>query len=307
MGCLSLPLLQRFPAQHMESRAQRFRLLRQGRQAPRASLQNSSPPQSSSSVQTPDCYNSIKEKAVCHWTIKILLVKLTWMHLLLWRTELTFTHGNYLQGVCGLVSHATGGRGARTRTDSVGAFATKNPGQVFDGVWVHQDCPRVNVPKVSKEREIHSQEATHRRYLHDSPCKLCCVDNTQKKKSFLFGNKRDLSDEVQSGLESLNPKVSREFRARCFRSLTPSPGMISLYMWTCLSSRPSLCTTKAEGWNFKESPTVRKWPSILPAQDCVSQCLCNDNDLQSLSECPSLKWRTLEITPKVRTYWTHFV
>lgn len=77
MGCLNLPLLQRFPAQHMESRAQRFRLLRQGRQAPRTSLQNSSLPQSSSSVQTPDCYNSIKEKAVCHWTIKILLVKLT--------------------------------------------------------------------------------------------------------------------------------------------------------------------------------------------------------------------------------------
>lgn len=54
--CLSLPLLQRFPAQHMESRAQRFRLFRQGRQAPRASLQNSSAPHSSSYVQTPDCY-----------------------------------------------------------------------------------------------------------------------------------------------------------------------------------------------------------------------------------------------------------
>lgn len=290
MGCLNLPLLQRFPAQHMESRAQRFRLLRQGRQAPRTSLQNSSPPQSSSSVQTPDCYNSIKEKAVCHWTIKILLVKLTWTHLLPWRTELTFTHGNYLQGVCGLVSHATGGRGARTRTDSVGAFATKNPGQVFDGVGVHQDCPRVNVPKVSKEREIHSQEATRRRYLHDSPFKLCCVDNTQEKKNpFCLATKVTWVTKSKAALNPWIPKVSREFRARCFRSLlTPSPGMISLYMWTCLSSRPSLCTTKAEGWNFKESPTVRKWPSILPAQDCVSQCLCNDNDLQSLSECPSL-------------------
>ncbi|TNN81792.1 hypothetical protein EYF80_007921 [Liparis tanakae] len=51
----SADLRQRFPAQHMASRAQRFLLFRQGRQAPRASLQNSSPSQSSSSVQTPDC------------------------------------------------------------------------------------------------------------------------------------------------------------------------------------------------------------------------------------------------------------
>lgn len=58
---LYTPLLQRFPAQHMESLTQRFRLLRQGRQTPRASLQNSSPPQSSSSVQTADCYNMMKE------------------------------------------------------------------------------------------------------------------------------------------------------------------------------------------------------------------------------------------------------
>lgn len=49
------PLLHRVPAQHIESRAQRFRFLRQGRQAPRTSLQNSSPPQSSSSVQKPGC------------------------------------------------------------------------------------------------------------------------------------------------------------------------------------------------------------------------------------------------------------
>lgn len=64
---LCSPLLQRFPTQHMESLVQRFRLLRQGRQTPRASLQNSSPPQSSSSVQTPDCYNKIKKiKTACH-------------------------------------------------------------------------------------------------------------------------------------------------------------------------------------------------------------------------------------------------
>lgn len=218
MGCLSLPLLQRFPAQHMESRAQRFRLLRQGRQAPRASLQNSSPPQSSSSVQTPDCYNSIKEKAACHWTIKILLVKLTWTHLLPWRTELTFTHGNYLQGVCGLVSHATGGRGARTRTDGVGAFATKNPGQVFDGVGVHQDCPRVNVPKVSKEREIHSKEATRRRYLHDSPFKLCCVDNTQKKNPLCLATKVTWVTKSKAALNPWIPKFPESFEHGAFEA-----------------------------------------------------------------------------------------
>lgn len=80
------PLLQRFPAQHMESRAHRFRLLRQGMQAPRASLQNSSAIQSSSSVHTPDCY-SLKTKEACHTSIEIQNVKLTWAQLLPWRTE----------------------------------------------------------------------------------------------------------------------------------------------------------------------------------------------------------------------------
>lgn len=74
---------------------------------------------------------------------------------------------------------------------------------------------------------------------------------------------------------------------RCCRaSCLPVPWMISLYMWTCLSSRPSLSTTKAEGWNFKECPTVRKWPPILCAQDRVSQCLCNDNEAAE-PQCPS--------------------
>lgn len=48
-----LPLMQRFPPQHMESREQRLRIFRQGRQTPRASLQKSSPSQSSSTAQTP--------------------------------------------------------------------------------------------------------------------------------------------------------------------------------------------------------------------------------------------------------------
>lgn len=186
--------------------------------------------------------------------------------------------------------HAPGGRGARTRTDGVGTFTARSTRQVFDGVGVHQDGPRVNVPKVSKQCEVHSQEAVRWRHLHDSPLKtlLCCKHTKNEKNPFCVGEKWT---EWQSPKRPwiLNPKSFQRVSARCFRScLTRSPGMISLYMWTCLSSRPSLCTTKAEGWNFKESPTVRKWPSILPAQDCVSQCLCNDNDLQSLSVCSSL-------------------
>lgn len=73
------------------------------------------------------------------------------------RTGLTFTHGNYLQGVSGFVSDASRRRSARTGADSVGAFAAENPGQVFDGVGVHWDCPRVNFPKISKQREIRDQ------------------------------------------------------------------------------------------------------------------------------------------------------
>lgn len=83
---------------------------------------------------------------------------------------------NYLQGVCEFVSWATVGRSARTRTNRIGTFATKNPGQIFDGVGVLRDCPSVNFPKVSKEREVQSQEAMRR--LHDSPFKRCLADNT---------------------------------------------------------------------------------------------------------------------------------
>lgn len=51
---------------------------------------------------------------------------------------------NYLQGVSGSVSCASRGGGARTRADSVGAFASEDPWQVLDGVGVHRDGPRVN-------------------------------------------------------------------------------------------------------------------------------------------------------------------
>lgn len=130
------------------------------------------------------------------------------------------------------MSHATGGRGARTRTDSVGAFATKNPGQVFDGVGVHQDCPRVNAPKVSKEREIHSREAMRWRCLHDSPFKLRGVDNTQKKKKIL-------SVWQQRWLEWRSPqrpwipdtKVSREFRRDAFEA--SSLTVVGWSLYTC--------------------------------------------------------------------------
>lgn len=143
------PLLQRFPAQHMESRAHRFRLLRQGMQAPRASLQNSSAIQSSSSVHTPDCY-SLKTKEACHTSIEIKKCQTYLGATSSMAHGATFTHGIYLQGIHGyFVSHSSGGRGARTRTDSVGAFAPRSTGQVLDGVGVHEDGPRVNVPEVS--------------------------------------------------------------------------------------------------------------------------------------------------------------
>lgn len=96
---LCSPLLQRFPAQHMESLAQRFRLLRQGRHAPRASLQNSSPPQSSSSVQTADCCSvrrrktkSAWQKICCRYDRRCHRGAQTW---------LLRTGVNYLQGVYG--------------------------------------------------------------------------------------------------------------------------------------------------------------------------------------------------------------
>lgn len=105
-----------------------------------------------------------------------------------------------------------------------------------------------------------------------------------RKKNPLSGSKNESWVTKSSGALNSDPTEFSDFSARCCRSvLTAGPGMISLYMWTCLSSRPSLSTTKAEGWNFKESPTVRKWPSILSAQGCVSQCLCNDNEPQGLN------------------------
>lgn len=223
------------------------------------------------------------KRVVYDVTVKYLTARSVVAH------RLPFTHGTYLQGVCGLVSDATRGRGTRTRTDSVGAFAPKNTGQVFDGVGVHQDCPRVNFPKVSKECEIHSQEAMRCRYLHDSPVRLCSVDNTQgveKKNPFFLAIKVAWVTESNAALRPEFPSFQRVSDTMLSSLLPPSPGMISLYMWTCLSSRPSLCTTKAEGWNFKESHCTEM--AVFSRGTGVSQCLCNDNDLQSLSACPSL-------------------
>ena len=96
-------------------------------------------------------------------------------------------------------------------------------------------------------------------------CFICCAAYTLREREKKIPCRKWLKWSPIAGLESWNPqKFSREVSARCSRSFLPrSPGMISLYMWTCLSSRPSPSTTKAEGWNFKESPTVRKWPSTL--------------------------------------------
>lgn len=205
--------------------------------------------------------------------------------------------------------HAAGGRGARARADSVGAFIAHSTGQVFDGVGVHQDSPRVNVPKVSKQREIHSQEAVRGRCLHGSPLELCCAANPreEKKNPFCLAENKEVNDKsgkVQSGLENPESQSFQRVSARCSRSLlTLCAGMISLYMWTCLSSRPSCAQQRRRGGISKRSPTVRKWPSILPAQDRISQCLCNDNDLQIRAECPSLSdahWK--QSTSTVRTY-----
>lgn len=197
------------------------------------------------------------------------------------------------------MSHATGGRGARTRTDSVGAFATKNPGQVFDGVGVHQDCPRVNAPKVSKEREIHSHEAMRWRFLHDSPFKLRGVDNTQKKKkSFLFGNKGDLSDEVQRGLESRIPKFPESFGAMLSKPAR-SQSWDDLFIHVDLFVFPPLAVhNKDGGVEFQREPHCTEMAVYSPCTGARFKCLCNDNDLQSLSECQSLSDAHWKLYPK---------
>lgn len=144
--------------------------------------------------------------------------------------HLTFTHGIYLHGVCGFMSHATGGRGARTRTDSVGAFATKNPGQVFDGIGVHQDCPRVNAPKVSKEREIQSRKAVR---LHDSPFKLRDADKKQEKKNpFCLATETTWVTKSKAALNPGHQSFQRVW-ARCFRGLLGSLSAMGWSLYTC--------------------------------------------------------------------------
>lgn len=81
---------------------------------------------------------------------------------LLWSKKLTFTHQGvyYLQGVWGqLLPRDTGGWRARTWADRVGAFARWRAGRVFDQVGVFRHNTWINVSKVSKQRDAHSQVA----------------------------------------------------------------------------------------------------------------------------------------------------
>lgn len=149
----SLPLMQRFPPQHMESREQRLRIFRQGRQIPRASLQKSSPSQSSSTAQTPascvvekrETWLDLKDKggkggkANCANRSQLLQIARGAQH------QVVCTRGtNYLQGVSGSVPRASRGGGARAGADSVGAPAPEDPRQVLDRVGVHRDRPCLN-------------------------------------------------------------------------------------------------------------------------------------------------------------------
>lgn len=181
----------------MESREQRFRLLRQGRQAPRASLQNSSPPQSSSSVQTADCYSE-KIRNTCSG-ISNVRVSVWNAPTATLRTVRNFTHGkhSHLRSVCGsFVSHAAGGWCPRSGADRDDAFARRSSGQILNGVGVHLHGPRANVSKVSKEGEVHSQKAMRWRQRH---VRSVLLQRTEKR---LLSGRKWRSDKVQIAVES---------------------------------------------------------------------------------------------------------
>lgn len=63
-------------------------------------------------------------------------------------------------------------------------------------------------------------------------------------------------------------------------SVLPAGSLDDLFIHVDLFVFPPLAEHNKGGGGgiSKSGPTVRKWPSILRAQDRVSQCLCNDNE-----------------------------
>lgn len=126
---------------------------------------------------------------------------------------------------------------------------------------------------------------------------------THKRRKKIPLKEKELSDKVQSG----NPKVSREFRRDAWKSPVVQSGDDRFIHVDLFVFPPLAVHNKGGGWNFKESPTVRKWPSILPAQDRVLQCLWSDNDLQGLSVPPlsAAHWRQTTPGPTPNGYKYH--
>lgn len=104
------------------------------------------------------------------------------------------------------------------------------------------------------------------RYLHDSPVKLCSVDNTRGGGDpFFLAIKVAWVTESNAALSPEFPSFQRvafdAFEASCL----PVLGW-SLYTCGPVCLPAPRCAQQRRRGGISKSPTVRKWPSILPAQ-----------------------------------------